>query len=118
MRGNKKSGSSKNRLKRWALFAEITGAIAVVMSVGYLALQVSDSNRLLRSQAHYNALDLAQRPIAMMVDNADLASVMLSCESNPRTVDPVAWERCSNYYIIQFNSWEYLYYQNLLNNSH
>ena len=54
------SSPTATKLERWALFAEIAGAIAVVLSVVYLALQVSDNNRLLRSQAHYNALELAQ----------------------------------------------------------
>ena len=58
--------SSSTKLERWALFAEIAGAIAVVLSVAYLALQVSDNNRLLRSQAHYNALELTQRPLEIM----------------------------------------------------
>jgi hypothetical protein len=103
--------ASGTKLERWALFAEIAGGIAVVLSVAYLALQVSDNNRLLRSQAHYNALELAQRPLEMMVDNENLARVMVECESDPEGVDRTSWERCSNYYFMQFNSWEYLYYQ-------
>ncbi len=104
---------SGTKLERWALFAEITGAFAVVLSVAYLALQVSDSNRLLRSQAHYNALSLGQRPLEMMVENESLASVIVACDSDPASVDLAGWERCSNYYFMQFNSWEYFYYQHI-----
>ena len=45
-------------LERTALIAEIFGGCAVVVSVIYLALQISDNNRLLRSQSHYNALEV------------------------------------------------------------
>ena len=99
------------KLERWSLFAEIAGAIAVVLSVAYLALQVSDNNRLLRSQAHYNALELAQRPLEVMLENENLAGVMVKCENDPQSVDRTSWERSSNYYFLQLNSWEYLYYQ-------
>jgi hypothetical protein len=51
------------KLEKWALIAEIGGALAVVLSVIYLAVEVSDNTRILRSQAHYNALELTQRPI-------------------------------------------------------
>lgn len=103
--------SSSTKLERWALFAEIAGAIAVVLSVAYLALQVSDNNRLLRSQAHYNALELTQRPLEIMLESENLADVMVRCESDPGAVDQTSWARCSNYYFMQFNGWEYLYYQ-------
>ena len=66
--------ASGTKLERWALFAEIAGAFAVVLSVAYLALQVSDNNRLLRSQAHFNALSLGQRPLEMMVENENLGA--------------------------------------------
>jgi hypothetical protein len=40
--------------------------IAVVVSVLYLGLQIRDNTKVLRSQAHYNALSLAQRPMEMI----------------------------------------------------
>ena len=101
----------KSSVKKWAAIAEIAGAFAVVMSVVYLAVQVSDNNRLLRSQAHFNALELGQRPLEMMVANEDLASVLVECRSDPEAVDRTSWARCSNYYFMQINSWEYFYYQ-------
>ena len=104
--------SSGRTLERWALLAEIVGAVAVVLSVAYLALQVSDNNRLLRSQAHYNGLELSQRPLEMMIDNENLAEVLANCDTDPDTVDRTSWYRWRGYYLMQFNSWEYLYYQN------
>ena len=103
--------ASGTKLERWAFIAEIAGAFAVVMSVVYLAVQVSDNNRLLRSQAHYNALSLGQRPFELMLENENLSKLIFSCNHDAVSVDPIDWERCSNYYFMQFNSWEYFYYQ-------
>jgi hypothetical protein len=102
---------ARTRLEEWALFAEIAGAAAVVLSVAYLALQVSDNNKLLRSHAHYNAIQLGQRPLEILLENESLAGVLVSCDRAPATIDQISWERCSNYYFMQFNSWEYFYYQ-------
>ena len=102
---------SRERLELGAFAAEIVGAVAVVVSVIYLALQIADNNKLLRSQAHYNALSLAQRPLEMMVDNESLAGVVAQCDVQPARTSSTNWERCLNYYFMQFNSWEYMYYQ-------
>jgi hypothetical protein len=102
----------KLNLKEWALSAEIASAVAVVVSVLYLGKQINDNTRLLRSQAHYNALTLAQRPLEMMVENASLAEAVTRCDQHPEAAEAAEWARCGNFYFMQFNAWEYMYYQN------
>jgi hypothetical protein len=46
-----------------------------------------------------------------MVENESLASAVIQCDVDPSTVPAASWERCLNYYFMQFNSWEYMYYQ-------
>lgn len=99
------------RLETCARVAEIAGAIAVVVSVIYLAVQINDNTKLLRSQAHFNAINLGQRPLELMVQNQDLADVVIKCDSDPGAVSAANWLRCGNYYFMQFNAWEYFYYQ-------
>jgi hypothetical protein len=95
-----------------ARVAETAAAIAVVLSVIYLARQISDNTKLLRSQAHFNALVLGQRPLELMIANDSLAGTVLQCGASPEHVDAAAWERCVNYFFMQFNAWEYFYYEN------
>jgi hypothetical protein len=97
----------KLRLETCARVAEIAGAIAVVMSVIYLAVQISDNTRLLRSQAHSSALSLMQRPLEIMLENEGLAHIVSQCNARPTEVSDEHWERCLNYYFMQFNGWEY-----------
>jgi hypothetical protein len=101
----------KGRLETAALIAEILGGVAVVVSVGYLALQISDNNRLLRSQSHYNALEAAQLPFEMKLTSDTLAAEMHQCDKDPFDVPDATWERCSIYYFMQANGWEYTYLQ-------
>ena len=48
----------------------------------------------------------------MMVENESLAGAVTECDASPNGVAATTWERCANYYFMQFNSWEYMYYQN------
>jgi len=90
---------------------EVTGVIAVVVSVLYLGLQIRDNTKVLRSQAHYNALSLAQRPMEMMIENESLANVVNRSYADADAVSADEWARFGNYAFIGFNAWEYLYYQ-------
>ena len=101
------------RLKRAAMIAEVIGGTAVLISVIYLALQISDNNRLLHSQSHYNALEVLQRPFEIMLQSDSLANTLYQCDINPYEISDSLWSQCVNYYFMQVNGWEYTYYQHL-----
>ena len=94
------------------MITEITGVVAVVLSVRYLGLQIRDNTKVLRSQAHYNALSLAQRPMEMMIENEGLAKVVNTGYLTPDALNAEDLARFGDYMFIGFNAWEYLYYQN------
>jgi hypothetical protein len=73
--------------------------------------QVRDNAKLLRSQAHYNALVLDQRPWELMIANEGLAGIMIVGMATPEALNEADWLRCSAHMFLQFNAWEYLYYQ-------
>lgn len=101
----------RSLLETAALIAEVLGAVAVVISVIYLALQISDNNRLLQSQSHYNALEAAQRPFELKLASDTLAMELHLCDQDPFAAPEATWERCSIYYFMQANGWEYTYLQ-------
>jgi hypothetical protein len=73
------------------VITEITSVIAVVLSVLYLGLQIRDNTKVLRSQAHYNALSPAQRPMEMMIENDGLATIVNSGYANPDALNADDW---------------------------
>lgn len=101
----------KERIEIAALVAEIVGAIAVVISVVYLAVQISEGNKELRSQSHYNALSLGQRPLEIELENAELARTIRIGYDAPAQLTEDQWYRFTQYQIIAFNAWEYYYYE-------
>jgi hypothetical protein len=89
----------KATLEYWALMAEIIGAVAVVVSVIYLALQIGENTKVLRSQAHFNALSLAQRPFEMVIDNEGLSKILNVGFATPDKLTSEEWLRCSYYMV-------------------
>jgi hypothetical protein len=105
--------TNKVSLQGLAHIGEFIGGIAIIISLIYLAMQVSDSNRLLRSQAHFNAMTLSQSPIAMMIQNPELSDIIGRCQKAQSNLSEVALFRCHHYMMMELNGWEYLYYQNI-----
>ena len=91
--------------------SQIISAVTVVISVLYLAAQIRANNKTLRSQGHYNALVLAQRPFEMMIENEGLARIINIARKDASALNAEEWLRASSYIFMQMNSWEYLYYQ-------
>ena len=105
---------AKERIEYFALVGEIIGAVAVVISVIYLAMQVGDSNEEMRSQTHYNALMLAQRPMEMLIENPELGNLVTKGSKDANSLTSTEWDRLSHYVFLLFNAWEYTF---LLNDS-
>lgn len=102
----------RERIELCALLAEIVGAVAVVISVVYLAMQISDNTSELQSQGHFHALSLAQRPLELLIADRELAHIIEAGYSAPDELSPTDWHRFSMYQVMAFNAWEYLYYAN------
>jgi hypothetical protein len=74
-------------------------------------VEIRDNTKVLRSQAHYNALMLLSRPWEIVLENESLASIVSVGLETPEALSAAEWLRCSNHMFLQINSWEYLYYQ-------
>jgi hypothetical protein len=73
--------------------------------------EIREHTKLLRSQAHFNALSLSQRAREVLIENEGFASVMIVGYATPEALSDGDWLRCSVYMFMQVNQWEYLYYQ-------
>ncbi len=92
-------------------------AVAITFYAIYRQLQaqraqMEEDTKLLRSQAHHNALTLSQRARELLIENEDFARILHVGRVAPDDLSDVDWARCSSYMFLQVNQWEYLYYQN------
>lgn len=98
----------------WSMLQFLAVAItffAIYRQLRAQHLQIRDNNKVLRSQTHCNAVLLAQRPWELLVQHEGLASVVELAYETPGSLNEVDWARASNYMYMQFNAWEYIYYQ-------
>jgi hypothetical protein len=84
---------------------------AIYRQLATQQIEIREHTKLLRSQAHYNALSLSQRAREVLIENEGFTSVMNVGWATPEALSPDDWTRCSVYMFMQFNAWEYLYYQ-------
>jgi hypothetical protein len=73
--------------------------------------QIRENTKVLRSQAHYNALTLLQQSWRLYLENESLAAIVETGYQNPEKLSDVDWARFTAYSYMQFNGWEYCYYQ-------
>lgn len=99
----------KETAEHASYIAEIIAAAAVVISLIYLSVQVTDNTKELKSQSHYNALVLFQRPLELLIRNKELADIIITGYENSENLSPSAKKRFDAYHMIAFNSWEFLY---------
>ena len=100
---------AKERIEYWALLAEVVGAIGVIISVIYLAVQVGASTTEMQAQTQYNALRLAQQSVEMQIVNTDLGELVTRGSRSADGLSAAEWERLAGYYFLMFNAWEYTY---------
>lgn len=105
-------GIKKINIDSAAQWSQIISAVAVVITVIYLTIQIQDNTRALENRGHYNALSIGQAPIFMMVDNSDLARIVEKGYINPDSLVSVDQLRFYDHQFLSFNGWEYLYYAN------
>ncbi len=102
----------KDKLELLAVISQIISAGAVVISLIYLAAQITGNTKALKNQGHYNALEMSQRPMQITIENGDIAEIIKIGYDNPEELDRVQWYRFSMYQFLAFDAWEYLYYAN------
>lgn len=88
-----------------------TTFLAIFRQLQAQRLEMQENTKLLRSQAHHNALMLSQRARELLIQNEGFARVVHQGIADPEALTDVDWSRCSSYMFLQINQWEYLYYQ-------
>lgn len=96
-------------LERGALIADIIGAVAVVISIIYLAYQVGENTDAVKVQTSHALLELEFQHAAWYQD-IDHVKLMLKGNSNPSALSPAEWKKYSMDKTGKFNLWEQAHY--------
>ena len=92
--------------------AEIIGAIAVVVTLAYLAIQIRDGTRIARSATRQAIAETAMTHGANLVADKELMAALLK-DFKGQDVDEVNWTRLLAHNYITMRHYENIYYQHL-----
>ena len=74
------------KLSEWAHVAEITSAIAVVVSLIYIGLEVSQNTVAVKANTHQSMVDYGREQSEILLTNETLADLVEKGERNPETL--------------------------------
>ena len=73
--------------------------------------QMRENIKVLRTQAHYNALMLFRRPWEIVIENEGVANIVSVGLATPEALSAADWLRCRSHILLSVDAWEYFYYQ-------
>jgi hypothetical protein len=95
-----KSGEKTVKLSEWASIAEIVGAVAVVASLAYVALQINQNTVAIEASTRIGRLDYGRQQSQLLITEPGLAKLVLAAEKN---ADDLTEEEQLIFY--EFTSW-------------
>jgi hypothetical protein len=95
------------KLSEWANVAEITSAIAVVISLIYVGLEIGQNTAAVKANTHQSMLDFGREQSEILVTNDTLSALVAKGENNPGALTPN--ERRQFY---EFTTWRMAVWEN------
>jgi hypothetical protein len=94
------------KLSEWASVAEITGAIAVVASLMFVGVQVSQNTIAVRQGAQQAMVDYNREQSALLVTDATLREVVMRGEEDVASLTPDEHRQFYEFTTHQLTTWE------------
>ena len=94
-------------LANFGIIAEIVSAIAVVVTLAYLALQISHANKLAQMQTRQHMADSAQQELGLIISDPELVLNQLA----PAPLPLVDMTRVANFLVLVIRQREWEWYQ-------
>ncbi len=96
----------KLKLQEWGVIAEISGAVAVVLSLLFVAFSINQNTDALRVEAWERILDRSELSSQMLAESADLARIVATGQSDPDALTAEEYFRFRHFAGMRFGAWE------------
>ena len=93
-------------LDRFHKMAEIVASIAIVASLIFVGIQVSQNTTATSSQTHQFLLQDETRTSELLITHPEVAALVLTGETNPEHLSEIEWARFSQFAMRRFGTWE------------
>lgn len=98
----------KTKLENIALLAEIVGAVAIVISLFFVGIQLAENTAAVRANSAQSSFDASRQFLLGVALDADLSRIRQAGSANPDSLTPLEFAR--------YNTVEYsnlIYYQSI-----
>ena len=102
----------KKQLQRWALGAEVVSAVAVVMTIGFLAFQIMNNTNATQAQTYQLLMQELNAYRTLMVEPRIVAIAVKASQQGWDDLDLVEQRRLYNTAIINWGVYETAYFAN------
>ncbi len=98
-------------LQAYTLIAEVVGAVAVVLTLIYLAIQLRQNTKALRTSAYQGMVANSMQILTTLLADPERAQFFLRVQSNPGQITEEDGVRWHWFMLAAFRHWDNLYYQ-------
>lgn len=104
---------NQSRLAYWTSFAEIVSAVAIVISLLYVAYEFRRSETLSSKEVNTMLFERVREQNSMIIESPDLARIVIQATTNPTSLSAEDRLRYLAYQHVFFDSWEvaWLYHE-------
>jgi hypothetical protein len=109
---NSETGGHDMELEALANLGELVSAIAVVLSLIYLAVQIRQNTKAQRAESYSRALDRIATIQGRLSEDSQLADILLKGATDPRAMTPRERVQFTWVFYEMFGAFEFMFYEN------
>lgn len=99
----------KLSLSEWASIAEIIAAVVIIISLGYVGLELNQNTNAIQQSSYQATLDTLTGGDFLLASDPELNRIVSTAEEQPTSLSEDEWSRFSRYATPRIGAWEYMY---------
>lgn len=96
-------------LADWANLAEVVGAIAIVISLAYVGLEINQNTKALQNESHRSTLEMMNSGQNILATDAEFHQIYMTGLESPADLSDTEWSRFVQFVLPRLGAWEYLF---------
>jgi hypothetical protein len=97
------------KLQDWANIAEIVAAIVIVLSLGYVGLEINQNTKALQNESHRSTLEMMNSGQNILATDEEFHRIYKLGLESPADLDEAEWSRFAQFTLPRIGAWEYLF---------
>lgn len=97
------------KLADWANIAEIVASVVIVISLGYVGLEISQNTKALQNESHRSTLEMMNSGQNILATDEEFHRIYTIALESPADLNREQWSRFAQFMLPRIGAWEYLF---------